>query len=120
MQEDEDLDRFTEVLAATVKSVVNEPVLLGRLEPHFSPKPASLAPHDSDEKELQQRVGRLIARLGGATELDNQRKRRTEAALRRIPGRSNARGGKHVSSHPTVCNSRTDVLDRVSLTSRET
>jgi hypothetical protein len=69
MQEDEDLDRFTEVLAATVKSIVNEPVLLARLEPHFSPKPASLVPQDSDEKEFQQRVDRLIVRLGGPPNL---------------------------------------------------
>jgi hypothetical protein len=64
-----DLDRFTEILAAVVTTVANEPVILAQLEPHFSPKPASLTPRGSNGKELQQRVDRLVERLGGVPRL---------------------------------------------------
>jgi hypothetical protein len=58
-------DSDQKVLIATVEHVVNQQVILARLERQFSPKPATLVPHGSDSKELEQRMGRLVAKLGG-------------------------------------------------------
>jgi hypothetical protein len=64
-QKDYDMDRFATVLAATVDYVGKEPLVLAHLEEYFSPQPASLTPPHSDGKELQQRVNRVVEKLGG-------------------------------------------------------
>jgi hypothetical protein len=63
MMQRDDEDR--RIIVDTVEHFVKEQVILARLERHFSPKPATLAPSDSDGKELERHIDRLVEQLGG-------------------------------------------------------
>jgi len=63
--DDDDKERFANVIAATVAHVGQEQFLLAHLEQYFSPAPARLAEAGPDSKRLQQEVDQVIRLLGG-------------------------------------------------------
>lgn len=70
-QEPEDAyyDRFAGVIGGAMSNAANESVVLARLEEFFDPKPVTLADGEQQIKELQERVDRLIEKLGGPPRL---------------------------------------------------
>jgi hypothetical protein len=63
--EDKDLETLVEAIGETLVYTAREPILLVRMEEHFSPKPAKLATSPDEEKNLRHALGRLSERLGG-------------------------------------------------------
>lgn len=62
-------DRFAEVLGEVMAYAAKEPVILGRLEEYFSPKPAKLAESIDEQSKLNAQVERVIRAFGGAPKL---------------------------------------------------
>ena len=68
-ENDDRLDRLTNVLSNPLAYTVNEPVLLDKLEEFLSPKPAKLVNSDAEEQSLNKRVDELQRNLGGVPRL---------------------------------------------------
>lgn len=65
---DEYSRRLAEDIGRLLDFTLNEPVLLRRLEKHYSPKPAKLASSDVEVAALKERLDRLTDLLAGAVE----------------------------------------------------
>ena len=67
--DDQDYDRYSDVLGDALAHAANESLILARLEEYFSPKPATLFETGEAQKQLQDRVDKLVDAFGGPPRL---------------------------------------------------
>jgi hypothetical protein len=62
---EEPSEKRTAALTTLLEHIAAEQAALGLLEDIFKPKPAKLASSDAEAKALEERISKLIERLGG-------------------------------------------------------
>lgn len=103
--------RLAQVVGSVVAYVANEAVVLARLEEFMSPQPSDLWPSDRSE-DLERRLNRLVARMGGTPELMVLADGDEPPVLTAIPRRRCERWSRGLSEIKEICLPCPHVLDR--------